>query len=107
MTAVFFGAPWGAPALDYAEPTDTPVGRPCLVCRESIADGDLGWLRTALLDAGVATIEPVHAECDLLGVAGHTFGVCSCTGYDTTSREAARELWQRAMIDRQRPGGAY
>jgi hypothetical protein len=36
-----------------------------------------------------------HPECLALGTVGHDYGVCRCTGYDPTSRVAARELWRR------------
>lgn len=71
------------------------VGDACLVCREEIVDGDRGLMRTMIHGDGNASLTAVHAECEALGVAGHTFGVCHCTGFDTTSRAAARELWNR------------
>lgn len=109
----YFGPRWHAPILDDARHAPTPVGHPCLRCREPIADGDRGfvravWRRSGMpVDAatlanpedlppdGVASIEPIHAECEAIGVVGHQYGVCTCTGWDTSSRAAARELWQR------------
>jgi len=94
----FFGEPWGVPALDGAAQAPTPVGRPCVLCGEPVQAGDRGWIRGHLA-AGpdgqpVARVVPHHAECELLSVAGHLVGVCSCTGWDS-GRDAAREAWRR------------
>lgn len=37
----------------------------------------------------------VHPECLALTIVGHVYGVCSCTGWDTSSRTAALELKAR------------
>lgn len=99
MTTVYFGPRWDAPLLDGAVQTATPVGKGCMLCAEPVADGDRGLIRVAVrkVPGGefAGSPEPIHAECDLLGVVGHTVGVCRCTGYDTTSRAAARLAWQR------------
>lgn len=94
--SIAFGPPWNAPVSDASVFVATPVGKPCLNCREPIADGDRGFLRPVMRADG-ATVEPLHAECEMIGLAGHTWGVCHCTGYDTTSREAARLLWFRVF----------
>jgi hypothetical protein len=98
---LFFGQPWGPPLgkrqPQGSHPVDTPVGQPCGVCTEPIAEGDHGFVRAVIRDAGILTaheVVAVHAECEALGVVGHSFGVCSCTGYGRT-REAALLLWQR------------
>lgn len=98
---VYFGEPWGIFALhpdEAAKRVATPLGDSCLTCKEAIAEGDRGFIRTVAGPEGILTayeVAPVHAECDALSVVGHLFGVCSCTGYDTASRSTARVLWQR------------
>lgn len=96
---LYFGEPWGAPMLDGARCVPAPVGDPCLVCDEPITLGDQGLVRVYVKARGervqAQKLAPVHAECEALGVVGHLFGVCSCTGFDTTSRDSARVLWQR------------
>lgn len=94
----FFGERWDAPALDDPEAAvqmPTPVGGACVQCSEPIVEGDRGFYRAAAFGpAGQSAVVFVHAECELLGIVGHEFGICSCTGFDTSSREAARELWR-------------
>jgi hypothetical protein len=106
VTTTYFGPRWDAPLLD--DPDDgspapvqvaTPVGEPCYVCSESIRDGERGLQRLGYGNAGVQTPH-VHTECEMLGVIGHAYGVCRCTGWDTTSRTAALELLR--VIDGQR-----
>jgi hypothetical protein len=107
---VYFGDNWGSPRLDGdAQHVDTPIGRPCLQCREPIEPGDQGFIQQIMRpDAAVTgppvptvmpshtiTEEAIHAECEALGIVGHQLGVCTCTGHDTTSRAAARKLWGR------------
>ena len=95
---LYFGESWGSPLLDGARRVPTPVGERCFACKEPISEQDQGLVRIVLVGGGILTsheVVPVHAECEALGIVGHQFGVCSCTGYDTTSRESARVLWQR------------
>lgn len=98
--SAYFGRPWGVPALEGAAWIPTPTGAACLHCGEAIAGDDRGWLCAVV---AVVDGEPlgsdayVHAECDLIGTLGHVFGVCSCTGYDTSKRDTGRELWRRAI----------
>lgn len=99
---VFFGDPWDAPIVDYAHSQgETPVGEKCLYCEEAIAEGDRGWY-TAVLSAGEPRLAYVHAECEILGISGHSYGVCSCNGYGH-DRAAAQLLWQRVGEHRGRP----
>lgn len=99
MTTVYFGPRWDAPLLDNPDDGSpgpiqvaTPVGDLCHVCTEKVRDGERGLFR-----AGIgAEAEPVqlvvHAECEMLGVIGHVYGVCTCSGWDTGTRAAALEL---------------
>jgi hypothetical protein len=110
---IYFGEPWGVFALkkpDDARRVEAPIGDSCITCAEPIAEGDRGFVRTlrkpssaiggmdGRAAAGFLTvyeIVAVHAECEALTVVGHQFGVCACTGYDPTSRDSARLLWER------------
>jgi hypothetical protein len=102
VVAIYFGEPWDCPAVDGATQVPTPDGQLCDLCGEPICPGDRGWLRGAIRgDGGRMFVSTVahHAECELLTVVGHTWGVCSCTGFDTTSRASALELWRRIHQD--------
>lgn len=96
---LYFGEPWDVPAVQYAGRCATPVGSPCLTCGERVVEGDRGWMMPVLQGSDFPTVEAQHAECQLLGVVGHEYGVCTCTGYDTTSREAARVLLTKIGMD--------
>ena len=86
---LIFGPPWPSRAYRDGEQSPTPVGAPCLFCLEPIEEYDRGF---TFVNGSTA-----HAECQLLAVIGHDFGVCSCTGFDNPSRDSARELWRRAI----------
>jgi hypothetical protein len=60
----------------------------CVLCAEPIDAGDVDY-------SWRSTGNPAHGACMALGIVGHDYGVCTCTGYDTQSRAAAIELWQR------------
>ncbi len=99
---------WGdCPRAQGARFMPTPIGEPCLVCRDLVARGDVGEL---VPDVGehTVTVRAVHRECLLLDVVGHTYGVCGCTNYagQPTKRAAALELWLRVMAKYQPRGGA-
>lgn len=105
MPDPFFGDRWDAPLIDEADQVPTPIGQSCFRCGELVAAGDRGLIRMVARELGgelQAAAEPVHAECDLIGVVGHLVGVCHCTGYDTSTRAAARLAWQRAGEQRGR-----
>lgn len=95
MTLRYFGANWGAPMLEGAVQDDTPVGAPCHTCREPIQLGDRGiWQMLVTPHPLRALYRPVHAECQLMEVLGHSFGVCDCTGRPK-DRHSALTLWRR------------
>lgn len=107
----FFGERWDAPRADNASPVPTPVGEPCLHCREPIEDGDRGLLMPYVTDIvdgkPIGGTEPVHMECDLrtLGNVYHYGGQCryigDCHQHETgTWRDQGRELL--AYINQQR-----
>lgn len=60
----------------------------CALCAEPIDAGDVDWPPR---NHG----SPMHNACAALKVIGHDFGVCHCTGFDTSSRASALELWRR------------
>lgn len=101
MRVTYCGPRFDAPIMEDAIQVATPIDEACMVCRGPIAEGDSalrGLVMTADNEAPtglVAELRWTHAECYALGTVGHVFGVCRCTGYDTTSREAARVLWRR------------
>lgn len=63
-------------------------GTTCALCGEAL-DG--------------RTRSGMHIECLALGIIGHDHGVCACTGWDTSARASALELWRR--LHPQTPGG--
>lgn len=100
MTTVYFGDRWDKPN----DPTDdspppvqvaTPAGEPCYNCKETIQHGDRGVMRAILFDIELPTVAPIHIECEMIHIIGHDHGVCSCTGFDTSTRAAALELLRR------------
>jgi hypothetical protein len=117
---VFFGVRWDAPIVDDADQVPTPVGQMCYVCGQPIEAGDRGLIRACMRweehppDADGYTTSPlpvaalpIHAECDMLGVLGHQFGVCRCTGWDTygpAARASALELLARVNAARATDG---
>ena len=99
---VFFGDRWDAPIVDDAEQVPTPAGQECYACGEQVAAGDRGLIRACarMVDGRpVAQALPVHTECDMLGVLGHQWGVCPCTGYGH-DRAAGLELLARVNMFR-------
>lgn len=113
-----FGPAWDAPACGDSHQVPTPVGVLCLNCDEPVEDDDRGWLRgaTGFGDPRYAAdgvvnfynvngartpfiISVIHAECDLIRMAGHVLKVCSCTGYDTSKRVNAQLLWIQQFGD--------
>lgn len=111
MTTRYFGERWDAPLLDDdadVQQVPTPVGEPCYVCSQTIVGDDRGLMRgcVSMGDDGrpVGEMLWVHTECDMLGVLGHRYWVCSCSGYDTSSRGAALELLRRLNAIRAQQG---
>lgn len=106
-TLAHFGPRWDSGIFDDVDTVqvDPPVGESCAFCREPIADGDRGLLRSVVRDTDgdgrwVGVLEPVHAECDLrmaLGGPDHLEGRCTCVGgrghhTERTFREEALEV---------------
>lgn len=98
----WFGPTWNAPINESCPQAPTPIGRLCLGCREPIVEGDQGFIMPGISQGLVATGVPgpgtvaYHRECEMLGIVGHEWGICSCTNYlGLTRREAGRELVRR------------
>lgn len=99
MKHFYFGNPLHR--KDYETQVATPVGLPCLICREDVAKGDMGTMQGN---------EPIHYECALRGIAGpvaHQLAQCSCHGGKhedppgLTQREAAKAaatLYSRRLL---------
>jgi hypothetical protein len=93
--------PWpDTPRSERAWFVGTPIGVPCFACGVPVAYGEFGEMMP-LIDPDDPTIMPVHGECQLLAVAGHPFGVCSCTDYGGTGsiRAGALKLWEMVAAD--------
>ncbi len=78
---LFFGQRWDAPAFDEATEVPVPVGETCLMCEETVEQGDSGII-TPYMDArGGTRSSPIHLECHLRSIVGsvaHLEGRCSC-----------------------------
>lgn len=103
-----FGERWDAPVCDDAERYPVvPTYAKCIDCDEQIQEGDQGFVQVLMLGsvdpdylvglgANGVNLIAIHRECQLLGILGHSVGVCSCTGWDT-SRASAREALRRVQ----------
>lgn len=129
----YFGKLWDSPRFDpdgglRPIQKDTPLGQPCYECGVWISEGDRGeW--AALVNQVTARgwpwlqrrkgwpwlqrrtgwqqeLKPVHAECQLLGLIGHDYDVCSCTndGGAENRRAAALLLLERMNEKREISG---
>lgn len=96
MDHYFGDRPEHHPVPATLQQVDTPIGQPCLECEESIQAGDKGYI-VPLIDRNGGAMRPVHTECGLLGIIGHMYGVCSCVPSTRTTREDAKELWERML----------
>lgn len=92
---LYFGEPWAGLKDQNAVRVAIPLGESCRVCLERISAGDRGYLCATLTEDHSSAVAAVHIECEALGMFGHDFGVCSCTGFDTTARASALVLWKR------------
>lgn len=98
----FFGEPWPSGVCDDGVQAETPVGEPCLLCSEPIAQGDQGnWMGSVNFGSG-SSMEPVHRECSLRSVLGgiehltagpHAVGTCYL-GSQLTHRQSSLLAWE-------------
>lgn len=105
MTKGYFGEYWDVPATELLDRLPTPVGEKCLDCGEPIVLGEQGYIMPCILDQDehgrwITDFRPIHRECQLLSVVGHTYGYCSCNDYQgLTRRQGAIKTWE--VMDRQ------
>lgn len=71
----YFGEPWDAGVCETGKHVPTPVGEPCMLCRQVVEVGDRG-LFTWYVRAKPAPPKqcPVHRECimrETMGGIGH------------------------------------
>jgi len=108
MTVMYFGERWDAAIFDDGDvrQVPTPVGEPCLYCREEIAEADRGFIQTAFKSLAPEQL-PIHRECQLrmiLGGLDHVEGRCEYIGHcnelqkaaGRTDREDALAVWDWA-----------
>ena len=103
-TEIYFGEPWPSGICDDGTQVGTPVGIPCALCEEPIAEGDQGsFMGTARLEQPFGAYGPVHRECSLRGVLGgighhlnHTYWCGERHDPDGgfTYRESSLQVWQ-------------
>lgn len=70
----WFGENWGAPVCTEEDHVDTPIGKSCVFCGETIIEGDQGVVNSNLT---------WHIECHLRQVIGglnHIRRTCHCYG---------------------------
>ena len=67
----------------------------CVGCEQPIVDGERS-VATIVIRQDRTEQARMHPECLALPIVGHQFGVCSCTGFDT-SRASALELHDRMV----------
>jgi len=89
-----FGIPADA-ARDCEQIAPTPVDQRCMSCRTPIKDGDMGYIRPVMTGPGAVKACPVHMGCEAVSIVGHEYGICTCTGWDTTTKAAGDELMRR------------
>ena len=112
QVTTIFGEPWDAPVCEGAAIfPEVPTYAACLLCGEHIKENDQGFIMPMALAAGGEkrdakyfvgggddyALIAEHRECNLSQTVGHMVGVCSCTGWDTGSRDTGREVLRRVM----------
>lgn len=68
----YFGEHWRAAILNDCQPCPVPVGEPCILCDNTIKEGDQGLLMPL----------PMHRGCLLAQVLGDTLGYGDLDTYD-------------------------
>ena len=114
ITRVRFGPHWKAWGDEGADfrvlMVHTPLDETCYQCGEYFNEGESGEQMPRLWMQGETPPDPpflwVHVECEMLGIVGHSFGVCNCTDYAGNPgdmRAAALELTRRIRNDKTGP----
>lgn len=78
----WFGQSCGAPCCEPEDHVPTPIGRPCLRCREPIREGDQGLISPLITFSGSFSIEPHHLDCWLKGILPHGPECPHCRGVE-------------------------
>lgn len=91
---VYFGEPWkfGTYGGLHFLPVPTPLGKPCLACREDIVDGDRGHLIPTPVGP-----RPMHRECMVLDLIGSVYGITADTNWGGVGnmRNGGLLLWNK------------
>lgn len=111
-TTMYFGTDPGilATVAGAVSAPFVPTHARCVNCSEQFTEDDCGLILPSQLasrvDLGLEyligmgaeqeLLVGVHCECFLAMTLGHKLKVCECTGWDTRSRDAAREVVRRA-----------
>lgn len=95
-----FGDWTGIPRGIGARYVPAPVGMVCMWCDEPIGMFDSGEILHVASKEQPPASAPVHRECMLIGIIGHKYGICSCTGYAgaPSMRAAALELERQVFL---------
>lgn len=85
----WFGKSWGAACCEVEAHAPTPIGRPCMQCREPIREGDQGLVHPYVRDWKHEpdgdirfTMEPVHLDCFLRTIRPHGPECPHCRGLE-------------------------
>lgn len=105
--SAYFGdwCPIGAGSILFK--ARTPIGMKCVHCEKPIEEGERGYLAGAIVTPpdgdSFGAIVAEHRECRHLHLAGHTLGICGCTGFEPTTPEehyaTALAAWNRPTPD--------
>lgn len=84
MQEKWFGKSWGAPCCDPNDHVPTPIGRPCMHCREPMVEGSQGLIRAVVHEVRGGkvhwTAEPSHVDCFLRTIRPHGPECPHCRG---------------------------
>lgn len=82
----WFGKSWGASCCELEAHAPTPVGRPCMHCREPILEGSQGLIHPVVHevigDKAAYSMEPVHLDCFLRTIRPHGRECPHCRGVE-------------------------
>lgn len=84
MAERWFGQSWGATCCEPSAHVTTPVGQPCMRCREPIKLGDQGLVHPhvhEVIGGHVAySMEPIHVACLVRSIRPHGPECPHCRG---------------------------
>lgn len=80
----WFGKSWGAACCEAEAHAPTPVGRPCMHCREPILEGSQGLIHPVVGERignmAAYSMEPTHLDCFLKTIRPHGPECPHCRG---------------------------